>query len=138
MTDPGLRNRFDFGAPPPWSSATPTNPLDSDGYGSHGLPGAYIPDDRVDDPVDDIPHPESRPQNATQNPDKTCRICLSGAEDGTALAINRTDDRSSDLAVSLSRDDEIRSFVMSQFLAVRLTKRKISLSMRPMWIQVQF
>ena len=84
MTDSELRKRFNFGAPASWSS----NGSDS----VHGvpatpsLPGAYIPDD----PVDDIPNSPGNvppPANATpENPDKTCRICLSGAEDGSIMS----------------------------------------------------
>ena len=80
MTDPGLRNRFDFGAPASWSTAR-SNP----GPAPQNIPGAYVPDDRVGD-IPNIPEnvaEQPPPPNATQqNPDKTCRICLSGAEDG--------------------------------------------------------
>ena len=85
MTDSEFRSRFNFGAPASWSTATSrTNPVSSEESGSQPLPGAYIPDD----PVDGIPVPEPPPQNATyQNPDKTCRICLSGAEDGASVIV---------------------------------------------------
>ena len=98
MTSPELRNRFDFGATASWNTETPrTNPSGADRPGSQAfLPGAYIPDDAVDDtPVDDIPMPDAPipdtpSRNGTQqNPDKTCRICLSGVEDGTNSQIHR-------------------------------------------------
>ena len=81
MTDIRLRNRFDFGAQPSWG---PESPASTPGTQAESrprdLPGTYIPDDGVDE-VHPVPvNEESRlPQ---PNQEKTCRICLSGAEDG--------------------------------------------------------
>ena len=83
MTDEGLRNRFDFGATPSWSTASANTDHTQPEPTSIRLPGAYIPDPPpvvVDEPVnvDTSPPPNAVPPN----PDKTCRICLSGVEDG--------------------------------------------------------
>jgi hypothetical protein len=81
MADSRLRNRFDFGARPSWSTTSPASaPGTPAGSGSQSLPGAYIPDD----PVNEIPHTPVNEETRLpeQNRDKTCRICLSGVEDG--------------------------------------------------------
>lgn len=83
MTDEGLRNRFDFGAPPSWSTASSNASSRLSDTPSGRLPGAYIPDPlpyTVDEPVNVDTPPPADP--VRPNPDKTCRICLSGVEDG--------------------------------------------------------
>jgi hypothetical protein len=93
MTDshPDLRNKFDFGAQPAWATGTERDPLGSS-YRTRPFPGSYIPDDPpIPHNDDEVVHPvdsEAEPElvNPTQqSPDKTCRICLAGAEDGTTF-----------------------------------------------------
>ena len=88
-----LRNRFEFGAPPSWTSADTNSDVGTTGTTpTRSLPGSYIPDD----PVDEIPlnpdnvatPPPFPPQRPRQNREKTCRICLSGAEDGALSFIS--------------------------------------------------
>jgi hypothetical protein len=83
MTDSEPRKRFNFGATPSWNTEIPHSGSFTSSEGSRDrIPGTYA----TDDPVDDIPNagnvePESS-RAPPQNPENTCRICLSGAEDG--------------------------------------------------------
>lgn len=91
MTDPNLdlRNNFDFGAQPAWTTGTEADRLGSS-QRFRPFPGSYIPEDPpIPDNDDGVPvHPvDGEAELAVahprqQNLDKTCRICLSGAEDG--------------------------------------------------------
>ena len=86
MTDAELRNRFNFGAAPSLSTESPltNNTTSSEDIPQH-LPGAYATGGLHDDlPDAGNVEPES-PTTSPQNQDKTCRICLSGAEDGTTF-----------------------------------------------------
>lgn len=86
MTDSELRSRFNFGAPASWrtESSSPADGVPA----AQNLPGAYIHVDDVPNIPRNVPAPPPPPPNAAQqNPDKTCRICLSGAEDGRILLI---------------------------------------------------
>ena len=91
MTDPGgqVRNRFDFGATPSWNTASShSNTTTSQDSTFTTLPGAYIRDEPVrvvpppvvPEPVEHSPPPPPNP--TSPNVEKTCRICLCGAEDG--------------------------------------------------------
>jgi len=79
-----VRNRFNFGAAPSWnppSSSTPIEPNEP-----RAFPGSYpfIPEEIPEE----APQPQQAQQAAeepTQHPERTCRICFSGAEDGTSL-----------------------------------------------------
>jgi hypothetical protein len=69
-----------------------------------------------------------RAGNQSQNAERTCRICLSGAEDGTSLTSrpsgipafavivasgDRADGRPIDFPLSMPWDDEVCSFAVS-------------------------
>jgi len=85
MTEADLRNRFNFGAPQPWGTAASTGSPGSSDSSSQRLPGSFIPEEPV---VEPLPPENASPEVAhevPQNPDKTCRICLAGAEDGTTI-----------------------------------------------------
>jgi hypothetical protein len=87
MTQPWLRNRFDSGASPSWSTRNPHSQEGLEGSAPQSLPGAYIPDPIVDDipivPGNEETFPPALPPDTTPpNPDKICRICLSGIEEG--------------------------------------------------------
>jgi hypothetical protein len=93
MTDQGQTPQtFDFGARPEWNADSPQP--HNDRFDIHEirrrLPGSFIPDD-LPAPAEPVPEaveqepapvPPPPPQRPAQNPEKTCRICLSGVEDG--------------------------------------------------------
>jgi hypothetical protein len=83
MTDPELRNRFNFGATPSLSIGSPrtSNTTSSEDIPQH-LPGAYATEDLLNDIPDTGNVELESPRASPQNQEKTCRICLSGAEDG--------------------------------------------------------
>ena len=87
-SDPELRDHFDFGARPSRNTGTQIDPSGSSNQ-TLRFPGTYVPEDPIfteneQDPLDHVdPKTEPEDVNTTpQNPDKTCRICLAGAEDG--------------------------------------------------------
>jgi hypothetical protein len=87
-SDPELRDHFDFGAQPSWNTGSQIDPSGSSNQ-THRFPGSYVPEDPIlteneQDPLDHVdPKTEPEDVNTTpQNPDKTCRICLAGSEDG--------------------------------------------------------
>jgi len=99
MTDQDVpQQTFNFGARPTWNTDAAQQP--NSRFDIHEirrrLPGSYIPDVPVPNPpVDDqpqvpndLPRPQPQPQPTAQNPDRTCRICLSGPEDGI-LSLSR-------------------------------------------------
>lgn len=89
-----LRNRFNFGAPPSWNSTSSSTGGNASRTYS-GMPGSYPQDPEEPEIKDESPTPAEPPRQHTaadpppQNVEKTCRICLSGAEDGRP-SINRT------------------------------------------------
>lgn len=83
----GPRHRFDFGASPSWSSGTEENGTASSSSSARPLPGSFIRDEPVEIPMQPEVHeaaqPPPPPTNQSQSArERTCRICLSGPEDG--------------------------------------------------------
>lgn len=88
MTEQGQTPQtFDFGARPAWTADSPQSP--NDRFDIHEirrrLPGSFVRDDPPPaQPVLEVEEepPAPAPPQPAQNPEKTCRICLSGPEDG--------------------------------------------------------
>jgi hypothetical protein len=90
MTDQGpTPETFNFGARPAWNADSPQSHNDRFDINEirRRLPGSFIRDDPsapaepVPEVVEEEPVAPPPPQPA-QNPEKTCRICFAGAEDG--------------------------------------------------------
>ena len=86
MTEANLTNRFNFSAALS-SNGTGAHFQNSTRAGSQSLPGSYIRDDSPEEEELQAPEPERLFTPPPQpNREKTCRICLSGQEEGTSFS----------------------------------------------------